>query len=170
MTKFYNKYLLSKNGLKILDIGSLDINGNYKDIFKNHIYKGLDIIEGNNVDIVTKPYDYSEVKSNSIDAVISGQTFEHIKYPEKVIKEIKRILKPNGLLCIIAPSDGPYHTNHYEDFRRYTVDSMKKYFKDFKCIDCYQDRRRMWRDITFIGRKIKTEIKKDKIKRENNIL
>ena len=49
-SKFSEKF---KN-CRVLDIGSLDINGNNRFLFENYEYIGLDIGEGNNVDIVCR--------------------------------------------------------------------------------------------------------------------
>ena len=38
---------------KVLDIGSLDINGSNRDLFENCDYIGLDVGEGKNVDIIS---------------------------------------------------------------------------------------------------------------------
>ena len=51
---FAEKYVTTKSKLKILDVGSYDVNGNYRSIFESmgHKYNGLDMERGPNVDIV----------------------------------------------------------------------------------------------------------------------
>jgi hypothetical protein len=71
MLDFKNKYLASSKDqpLIILDLGSQDVNGTYRDIFsvKNWVYKGMDMEPGKNVDIVLKePYSWKEISSNSV--------------------------------------------------------------------------------------------------------
>ena len=69
----------------------------------NWKYRGMDIQEGPNVDIVVSDiYNWIEIEDSSFDVVISGQAFEHMEFFWKAIKEIERILKPGGLCCIIA--------------------------------------------------------------------
>ena len=114
MEWFKNTYLSTNNNLKILDVGSLDIKGdfNYSDIFdeKNWVYTGLDIKEGNNVDIVVADiYNWFEIEDNTYDVVISGQFFEHLEFFWLTMSQIERVLKPGGYVCIIAPSNGPKH-------------------------------------------------------------
>lgn len=108
--------------LTIYDLGSQDVNGTYKEIF-NELewrYIGLDMEAGPNVDIVLRdPYRWKEVASNSGDLLVSGQAFEHIKYFWITMFEIKRILKPGGMCCIVAPSGGHEH--------RYPVDCWRFY-------------------------------------------
>lgn len=45
---------LGRSDLKILDVGSYNVNGCYKQLFDfgNCLYQGLDMAEGPNVDIV----------------------------------------------------------------------------------------------------------------------
>ena len=114
MTAFRRRYLdpQATKPLIILDLGSQDIRGSYRPIFDRPPwqYVGIDIVPGRNVDLVIQdPYNWRELKSNSADALISGQTFEHTEFFWETAEEIARILKPNGLCCIIAPWTGPVH-------------------------------------------------------------
>jgi SAM-dependent methyltransferase len=114
MTAFRRRYLdpQAMKPLTILDLGSQDIRGSYRAIFDRPPwrYVGVDIVPGRNVDLVIRdPYNWREVKSNSTDVLISGQTFEHTEFFWETAEEIERVLKPNGLCCIIAPWTGPVH-------------------------------------------------------------
>lgn len=119
---FKENYLSVADRLTILDIGSQDVNGSYKDIFnhENWSYVGSDMVSGDNVDIVLKDaYNWKEIDSASLDAVISGQAFEHIEFFWVTMLEIYRVLKPGGVCCLLAPSSGPEH--------RYPVDCWRFY-------------------------------------------
>jgi SAM-dependent methyltransferase len=108
--------------LKVLDIGSYNVNGSYKDLFdpEKFEYTGLDIEKGPNVDIVVKnPYVWEEVETDSYDIVISGQTFEHAEFFWVTMSEMTRVLKKDGLLCVIAPNVLQEH--------RYPVDCYRFY-------------------------------------------
>ena len=136
MEYFKNIYLNPSDELKILDIGSFDKTGNYnyKVILNEEkwTYTGLDLKEGNNVDIVIKdPYDWPEIDDNSYDVIVSGQTLEHSEFFWKTMEEINRILKPGGLCCIIVPSSGPVHRNPVDCYRftEEGVISLAKYVK-----------------------------------------
>jgi SAM-dependent methyltransferase len=114
MTAFRRRYLDSQASqpLVIVDLGSQDIRGSYRSIFDRPPwrYVGVDIVPGKNVELVTRnPYNWQELKSNSVDVLISGQTFEHTEFFWETAGEIERILKPNGLCCIIAPWTGAVH-------------------------------------------------------------
>ncbi len=110
-----------KPGLKILDVGSMDINGSYKDIFFNYDYTGVDIASGPNVDVVLKnPYQLP-FKADSFNAVISGQAFEHIEYFWLTMAEMVRVTK--DLICVIAPHGFKEH-RHPVDCWRFLTDGM----------------------------------------------
>lgn len=48
--------------------------------------------------------DYSTPFSNSyFDSVVMCDVLEHVRYPEKLLNEIKRIVKPNGVVIISTP-------------------------------------------------------------------
>lgn len=122
LMKYYEPYLLEdgKQTIRVLDIGSYDVNGTYRDLFCGEIYEytGMDMQKGPNVDIVPADiYHWNEIEDESFDLVISGQVFEHIEFPWLTIKEIDRILKPSGFCMIIAPNAGMEHKAPLDCFR-----------------------------------------------------
>ncbi|MBF0567056.1 MAG: class I SAM-dependent methyltransferase [Nitrospirae bacterium] len=47
-----------------------------------------------------------DLPENSVDVVLLFEVIEHLSEPLKALREIHRILKPNGKLIIIFPNDG----------------------------------------------------------------
>lgn len=134
MSYFVNKYLdsLKSQKLRILDVGSQDINGSYKPLFISSYweYVGCDMTPGKNVDIVLKStYCWDEIETGFFDVLVSGQTFEHAEFFWVTIMEMMRVMKEGGLCCIIAPSGGFEH--------RYPVDCWRFYPDGFKAIARY---------------------------------
>lgn len=86
-------------------------------------YWVADINEGANVThIMTEEY-VLPFEEGSIDLIISGQTLEHVKNPFRLVSEMRRVLKDNALMILIAPSGG---RNHDEvDCWRFMRDSFK---------------------------------------------
>lgn len=83
--------------VRVLDIGSQDVNGTNKPIFyKAKEYIGLDLDSGDNVDIVCKAHEYDE-PDESFDTIISTECFEHDMYIEETLKNVVRLLKPHGM-------------------------------------------------------------------------
>jgi SAM-dependent methyltransferase len=168
MEDFVNRFLKSKyenQEIDIIDIGSQDVNGTYKPLFdqpKWH-YTGCDMVKGKNVDLVlSDSYHWKNVKSNSFDVVISGQTFEHIEYFWVTMLEITRILKPGGMCCLIAPSNGVEH-KYPVDCWRYYPDGFRALakFAALELVDvytqwgnaAYEDGSGFWNDTVLICRK-----------------
>lgn len=126
--------LVAKNfpqgGVTVLDVGSYGVNGTYREIFSDsgkYRYTGLDVNPGPNVDYVpADPYCWPELHDESFDAIISGQAFEHIEYPWLIIEEMNRVLRKNGLICIVAPSRGPEH--------KYPLDCWRYYPDGFRAL------------------------------------
>lgn len=110
MKEFRDKYLDKNKPLKILDIGSLYVNDCYRPLFSpGWEYYGADIKEGKNVDIVLKDGYMWNIENESFDVVISGQVIEHVEDLKRWIVEFSRVVKKNGLICIIGPCSWPYH-------------------------------------------------------------
>ena len=94
---------------KVLDIGSLDINGSNRDLFENCNYTGLDVGEGKNVDIISIGHLFNG-PDNHFDTIISTEVFEHDMFYEETIKNVMRMLKPGGLFLFTCGAPGrPEH-------------------------------------------------------------
>ena len=92
----------------VLDIGSLDINGNNRFLFENYKYIGVDIGEGNNVDVVSKGHEFKS--DEKFDIVISSECFEHDMFYAETIKNCIELTKPGGLFTFTCASTGrPEH-------------------------------------------------------------
>lgn len=93
--------------VRVLDVGSLDINGNNKYLFDNCEYIGLDVVDGKNVDVVSIAHEYEpETKFNTI---ISTNSLEHDIYYEKTLRQMVKLLLPKGLLVISACNSWQEH-------------------------------------------------------------
>ena len=106
--RFARKYI--KSPMRVLDVGSLDVNGSLRPLFPGCHYTGADLKRGKNVDLVLrKPYHWPEIESGSFDVVVSSQVAEHVPRPWEWIKEIARVLKPGGIVYLCSPNTMPYH-------------------------------------------------------------
>jgi SAM-dependent methyltransferase len=119
--KFFRTYVSgdSKRGV-VVDLGSQDILGSLRGACPpNFKYLGVDFEGGKNVDLVLEnPYEIP-FEDNSVDIIVCSSVFEHSQFFWKLFLEILRILKPNGLLYLNAPSNGYIH--------RYPVDCWRFY-------------------------------------------
>lgn len=113
------------DGLRVLDVGSLDVNGTYRPLIeaRGWSYTGLDIRPGPNVDVVTvDPYHYP-LQENGFDIVLSGSTMEHVAEIWRWAPELARVLKPGGLLVILTHHCFPLH-RYPADYWRIMPDGM----------------------------------------------
>ena len=72
MKWFVDSYIPKDKEVRVLDIGSYNVNGCYRALFQGTEakYTGLDVTAGPNVDIVPEdPYKWSEIQDNSFDYV-----------------------------------------------------------------------------------------------------
>lgn len=121
MEDLVNRYLTPESALSVVDIGSYDVNGSYRTMFgnPNWSYVGVDLESGPGVDLVlASPYTLP-LASASVDLVISGQAFEHVEYFWMSWLEMLRVLKPGGMVFLIAPSRGPEHRYPQDCWRFY---------------------------------------------------
>jgi len=121
-------------GKRVIEIGSLDVNGSLRPIildWQPSEYIGVDISKGKGVDVICNAENLEKMFGReSFDVVISTEMLEHVKNWRKVISNIKKICKPNGIILITTVSYGfPYHGYPY-DYWRYEVSDMKNIFAD----------------------------------------
>ena len=125
---------------RVLDVGSGDINGNNRFLFTNCEYEGNDVIQANNVTIVSKTKDLP-FTDGIFDTIISTECFEHDpEYKESFIK-IYNMLKPDGLFCFTcASTDRPEHgtrrTSPRDSYGTIgNLEDMSDYYKNLTEID-----------------------------------
>jgi SAM-dependent methyltransferase len=60
------------------------------------------------------------------DAVLLTQVLEHVPEPERVLREIHRVLKPGGQLMLSLPLNGPLHGEpwHFFQFTHHAIGRM----------------------------------------------
>jgi SAM-dependent methyltransferase len=123
-------------GKRVLEIGSIDVNGNLRptvEMLGPREYVGVDIEKGRGVDVVCSAEDVlDKFGKESFDAVISTEMLEHIRDWRRVVSNIKNICRPGGVILLTTRSYGfKYHGFPY-DFWRYEIEDMKNIFSDFE--------------------------------------
>jgi len=122
----YGTFLLSKYAKKIYGIdNSSDAIKYSKNNYKN---KNLEYELG---DAEKMPY-----KDGSFDVVISFETIEHLKNPEEYLKEVKRVLKKDGIFVVSTPNDDEFTEGNEFHIHEYKLDELinliSKYFSNTK--------------------------------------
>lgn len=107
------------NNAKVLDVGSLNVNGTLRPLVetKAWYYTGVDIVDGDNVDIVADDPFHYPFADNAFDVVMSGSTMEHVTAIWRWVPELVRVLRPGGLLAI--------HTHWQFKEHRYPIDCWR---------------------------------------------
>jgi len=109
----------------------------YKPFFKNvDKYIRMDNFQypgAKKPDIIGDALDI-QLKSNSIDSIFSSQVLEHIKDPKKMVDEIHRILKKDGI-CILTTHMAQVLHGEPHDYFRFTEYGLKELFKKFKYVE-----------------------------------
>ena len=96
-------------GKRVLEVGSLNINGTVRDFFTDCDYIGCDLGEGRGVDIVCAGQDL-DFPDDSFDVVLSCECFEHNPAYQETLRNMVRMLKPGGLLFFTCATTGrPEH-------------------------------------------------------------
>lgn len=119
--RFRNRYVLPTYKV-IVEIGSRDLNGSIRDLFihEGWEYTGYDLHDGSAVDVVLEhPWNWPEIRDASVDVVLCTQTLEHCHEPWMVLNEIKRIVRPGGLIYLNVPAERPQHDHPVDCFRVY---------------------------------------------------
>lgn len=127
---------LPRRPSRVLEIGSLDVNGSYRDLmcFQGlQWYLGMDFVEGKGVDVFVSPKtDWSQWWSSSMvgpdcpedlpvlhpDLVMSGQQLEHDPDPFETARRMVVTVESGGHVIIIAPFKFVRH--HPPDYWRFT--------------------------------------------------
>ena len=71
---------------------------------------------------------------SSIDGVVSESLLEHVALPDRVAREMVRVLKPGGFLYVSAPFIHPYHASP-DDFNRWTSSGLRFLFRDLEVVE-----------------------------------
>ena len=81
-------------------------------------------------------------KSNTFDLVVSIHTIEHLRNPEKLIAEARRVLKPGGYLFIVTPTPEGDKKRKIPDPTHVSVYSEKKWMTFFNGFERLKDKER----------------------------
>ena len=128
----------SKEKPRILDVGSMDINGSPKDVTSYSEYIGIDIKEGKNVDVVLNAHDITKrFNKESFDIVACSSMLNNDPEFWVSIENMRRVLKKYGLLLIAVPGINFRNSENYPtDYYRFTIDVFKDlFFKGMEVVD-----------------------------------
>lgn len=139
-------------GLRVLEVGSLDVNGTVRDLFEGcDEYIGIDIQRGPGVDAVCSSHNMrvlarpigtevwgvwdgafvEVVKSDYFDVLVSTEVLEHDPAFWESFAQYNRVLKPGGWLIVTCRGiDFPKH-DYPSDYYRFTTSALEYLFQVF---------------------------------------
>jgi SAM-dependent methyltransferase len=101
--------------VKVLDIGSFDVNGNEAPWFDNCDFTGLDLLPGPGVDIACPAHEY-DAPNETFDTIISCECWEHNPFYKESILNAIRMLKSGGYFIWSCATTGrPVHGTASQD-------------------------------------------------------
>jgi SAM-dependent methyltransferase len=137
---------------KVLEVGSLNINGTVRIFFQDCDYTGIDVGAGKDVDVVCPAHEF-EAEPNSFDTTISCECFEHDKYWVRTFKKMYDLTRHEGLVIFscattgrpehgttrTSPADAPFTNDYYrnltaEDFEG--AFDLKDMFSEYEFQTC----------------------------------
>lgn len=90
--------------LRVVEIGSKDVNGSVRHLFPNCEYTGVDIAPGPGVDVVADGATWQPAEP--ADVVLCLETLEHAPRAHEVVANLIRMTRPGGLLIVTAAGPG----------------------------------------------------------------
>lgn len=122
----YGTKIISKYAKKVYGVDISHMAVNYAR--KNYSAKNIEYMTGSGINI--------PIGDKSVDVVTTFETIEHIDDYESFIKEIKRVLKPDGLVIISTPNDLEYGEGNHFHIHEFEYSELmiliNKYFKNTK--------------------------------------
>lgn len=127
----------------VLDLGSLDINGNNRYLFEDCSYCGVDLGKGSNVDVVSVAHEL-KFQNESFDFIISTEMLEHDMHWKLTLKKVTNLLKPRGLFLMTcagaarhehgtlraSPNDSPFQNSKGVEWATYYQNLKQEDFED----------------------------------------
>ena len=148
-------------GTRVLEVGSLNINGSVRQFFEPDQYIGCDLGEGARVDIVCRGHELP-YPNESFDVVISCECFEHDRHWEKTFQKMVDLVRKGGLVIFscatigrpehgttrTSPADAPFTNDYYRNLREEDFNQFKSSFDSYRFSQCLRPR-----DLYFWGLK-----------------
>lgn len=136
----YGSKLIANKGAK--KIYSFDIDPKVIDYAKKYY-------QSEKINYRALSADNTRLPNNSVDVVLCFEVIEHLEKPDKLLKEIFRILKPGGTCVLSTPNkkasflDNPYH------IKEFTLPELRKSLNRFTELTFHGQRKLNLKIINF---------------------
>ncbi|MBS0304613.1 MAG: class I SAM-dependent methyltransferase [Proteobacteria bacterium] len=124
-------------GVRVLEVGSLDINGSLRPLFEGCEYTGADLQLGPGVDLAC-PGQLLEFPSGHFDTVVSAECLEHNPFWRETLANMLRMTRPGGLVLVSCATTGRKEhgtTRTNPDASPFTVAARWDYYRNLRARD-----------------------------------
>lgn len=90
---------------RVLEVGSLDINGSVRELFTVCDYTGVDLQPGPGVDLACQGQ-LADFPTGHFDTTISAECLEHNPFWRETVANMLRMTRPGGLVLISCATTG----------------------------------------------------------------
>ena len=90
-------------------------------------YVNLDLFAVPGVDVAADA-EHLPFPDNLFQRVECDAVLEHVRNPDRVMEEIRRVVAPGGYVHLVTPFCHPFH-EYPKDYRRFTLDGLKEMAK-----------------------------------------
>ncbi len=131
LAKVMNRYPLPE---PIYEIGSYRVEGqeefaDLRSFFPGKVYVGCDMRLGLGVDRIEDVH-CLKIRSNHVGTVLIFDTLEHVENVHQAMREIRRVLKPGGMVILSSVMNFPIH-DYPSDYWRFTPKAFELLLKGF---------------------------------------
>ncbi len=92
---------------KVLEVGSYNVNGSVRDLFKDWTYIGADLVEGPGVDVISPGHKLAYA-DGFFDVAMSCECFEHDEHWKQTFMNMHRMTASDGLVIVTCASKGRF--------------------------------------------------------------
>jgi SAM-dependent methyltransferase len=96
-------------------------------------YVNLDLFAVPGVDVSADAH-CLPFRDDTFQRVECDAVLEHVRSPEQVMREIRRVLVPGGYAHLVTPFCHPFH-EYPKDYRRFTIDGLKELAAGLEVVD-----------------------------------
>lgn len=154
-----HRYFIARNYCRDKDVLDIASGEGYGTAYLAQVARSVVGFEisANAVAHASKSYNYSNLRfsvgdarkinlpSSSVDVVVSFETIEHFFEQEEFVREVARVLRPEGLLIVSTPEQEVYSTA-FSPANPYHVKELSRdkfvdlLHKNFPCVELYLQR------------------------------
>jgi SAM-dependent methyltransferase len=130
-------YPASFKSARVLEVGSLDINGSVRELFSACQYIGVDLQIGPGVDLACQGQ-LVEFPTSHFDTTISAECLEHNPFWRETVANMLRMTRPAGLVMISCATTGRLEhgtTRTNPDASPFTSAEKWDYYKNLTAAD-----------------------------------